>query len=252
MTTQKNWWAPVRSGLVMDREAKHYRKMRNALWLFLYLLLNADRASGAMVRKIKTICADMGQERDTVVRWLRTLRRTGYIETASTGRCLSIQIQKWRKLGEVGNMPLQKLEESNTRGDKNPTSESLPHGSNDAQARENPPMPSDPIDISIKRSLLKNDIDNLKNMKTKSPTMWAFKPKSKEDLLALDLAKSLDDEKNLALYISVSRKYPEALLRKILGDVKEIPAHKIRKSRGALFNFLIQRHARKVSHHPGR
>ena len=65
---------------------------------------------------------------------------------------------------------------------------------------------------------------------------------TKEELLARDLAGGLDDETNLGFYLSVCRKYPEEFLRKIYGQVKEIPLNKIKKSRGALFNYLIQKH----------
>ena len=47
---QKQWWAPVWKGLVMDMEAKHYRKMKNAVWLYLYLLLNANRRTALLMR----------------------------------------------------------------------------------------------------------------------------------------------------------------------------------------------------------
>ncbi len=65
---------------------------------------------------------------------------------------------------------------------------------------------------------------------------------TKEELLARDLAAGLDDELNLRFYLSVCRKYPEEFLRKIYSQIKEIPLNKIRKSRGALFNYLIQKH----------
>jgi hypothetical protein len=68
---------------------------------------------------------------------------------------------------------------------------------------------------------------------------------TKEELLARDLAAGLDDESNLRFYLSVCRKYPENFLRKIYGQVKEIPLNKIKKSRGALFNYLIQKHDKK-------
>jgi hypothetical protein len=68
-----------------------------------------------------------------------------------------------------------------------------------------------------------------------------FEPRSKEELLALDLARDLDDLPNLACYISLTKKYPEYLIRRTLAVVKAVPQNKIRKSRGALFNFLIRR-----------
>ena len=75
----------------------------------------------------------------------------------------------------------------------------------------------------------------------------SFKPKNAEELLAWDLANDLEDLEGLPLYISYSRRYPEALLRKVLGVVKEIPDNKIKKSRGALFNYLIQKHGKKTT-----
>ncbi len=65
---------------------------------------------------------------------------------------------------------------------------------------------------------------------------------TREELLARDLAAGLNDEANLRFYFSVCRKYPEELLRKTYGQVKEIPFDKIKKSRGALFNYLIQKY----------
>ena len=69
-----------------------------------------------------------------------------------------------------------------------------------------------------------------------------FEPQTKEELLALDLAHALDDLPNLACYISLTKKYPEYLMRRTLAVVKAIPQVKIRKSRGALFNYLIKKH----------
>jgi DNA-binding MarR family transcriptional regulator len=89
--------------------------------------------------------------------------------------------------------------------------------------------------------IIKNiDIDN-KNLLDENP-----KPNSREELLALDLAQALKDRSGFSLYLSYAKKYPESLLRKILGEVKEIPDHKIKKSRGALFNYLIQKHDQKT------
>ena len=65
---------------------------------------------------------------------------------------------------------------------------------------------------------------------------------TREELLARDLAAGLDDEENLRFYLSVCRKYPEEFLRKTYSQVKQIPEKKIKKSRGALFNYLIQKH----------
>jgi hypothetical protein len=67
----------------------------------------------------------------------------------------------------------------------------------------------------------------------------------------LDLAEALEDRKNLPFYLWLSRKYPESLLRQILGEVKEIPLEKIHKSRAALFNYLLTKYARRAFKNPG-
>jgi hypothetical protein len=89
MATRKRWWAAVWSGLVVDPEAKHWQRMKHAVWLYLYLVLHANRQTGFLVRKVRTIAADMGVKRGTVHRWLKVLRMHGYIVTVNTGRYLA-------------------------------------------------------------------------------------------------------------------------------------------------------------------
>lgn len=89
------------------------------------------------------------------------------------------------------------------------------------------------------------DIKKFSNSVIKSSK--EFRPRTREELLAFDIAKELNDLKALRLYLSYVKKYPESLLRKILGEVKEIPLKKIKKSRGALFNHLIKKYAQKTS-----
>jgi biotin operon repressor len=103
------------------------------------------------------------------------------------------------------------------------------------------------IDTNDNKRIKNNtNIDKGKNWAPKFKTFKEFKPRTREELLAVDLAKALDDYKGLLLYISFAKKYPESLLRKILGQVKEIPQEKIKKSRGALFNYLVQRNNGKL------
>ncbi len=88
------------------------------------------------------------------------------------------------------------------------------------------------------------NIDNIdKNGKwfPKNKALKEFQPRTREELLAVDLAVALDDYQGLPLYISLAKKYPEAFLRNILGQVRGIPQEKIKKSRGALFNHLVQK-----------
>ena len=77
-----------------------------------------------------------------------------------------------------------------------------------------------------------------------SSEKFSFKPESREELLALDLAQGLDDLENLPLYLSFARNYPESLLRMILGEVKEIPPQKLKKGRAALFCYLLKKYGK--------
>jgi len=91
---------------------------------------------------------------------------------------------------------------------------------------------------------INNDIDRVKKNKSGFGSLRGFKPKTREELLALDLARGLNDLQGLSLYLSYAKRYPETVLRKALAEVRRIPAHKIKKSRGALFNHIIQKYAR--------
>lgn len=57
--------------------------------------------------------------------------------------------------------------------------------------------------------------------------------------LANEIAETLNDRDALPLYLMFARKYQEAFLRKVLAKVMSIPESKIRKTRGALFTFLV-------------
>jgi biotin operon repressor len=97
-----------------------------------------------------------------------------------------------------------------------------------------------------KRIIYINNIDKRKTKPAELKKFKEFKPKTREDLLALDLARDLDDYQGLPFYISISRKYSESFLRGILGQIKSIPSEKIKKSKGALFNHLVQRYGKKT------
>jgi len=74
-------------------------------------------------------------------------------------------------------------------------------------------------------------------------------PTDGEEKLARELAKALDDERNLAFYRYAVTHYPEAFLRKTLSIVKDVPYEKIRKSRGALFNYLLHQYGAESQSH---
>lgn len=93
-----SWWIHLWAGLVRDPTAKHHRTMGNAIWLYLYLLISANRNDGVVLRRLETISEQTGFSQRTVARWLQELREKGYITSTSNGRSLRILITKWRPI----------------------------------------------------------------------------------------------------------------------------------------------------------
>jgi hypothetical protein len=60
-----------------------------------------------------------------------------------------------------------------------------------------------------------------------------------EAALANEIANTLQDRDALPLYLKYAKQYQEAYLRRILSKVMNIEERKIRKTRGALFTFLV-------------
>ena len=66
--------------------------------------------------------------------------------------------------------------------------------------------------------------------------------KTKPKKLAQELADTLSDQESLPFYRDLVGKYSEEFLRKKLQKVMSIPTNQIRKTRGALFTYLINQH----------
>jgi hypothetical protein len=248
--TQKQWWAPVWKGLVMDTEAKHYRTMKNAVWLYLYLLLNANRKTGLLFRKIETISNGLGVTRDTAFRWLKVLRSGGYIETVNTGRSLTIQVTRWKALAGVGKTHLKKSEISNFREGKYATSPQARLRAIPPRIKAVPVLATGSNETKMQINIMNDPRGGIDN----KPTERGFTrigASLLQELLAQELAKGLNDAAGINLYRSYSAKYPEWLLRKVLVEVEAMPLEQITKGRGALFNYLVQHYAKGVTENPG-
>ena len=70
---------------------------------------------------------------------------------------------------------------------------------------------------------------------------------TKENLLAQDIANLLNAQEHIKTYLHYAHTYPEDFLRKILSEVKLTPLHKIKKSRHALFTYLIHYYAKSLT-----
>lgn len=69
-----------------------------------------------------------------------------------------------------------------------------------------------------------------------------FLMSTREGALAKELAEKLNDTKNIRYYISVALDHSERFLRDIYRKVQETPEHRIKKSRGALFAYLVKKY----------
>ena len=67
--------------------------------------------------------------------------------------------------------------------------------------------------------------------------------KTREQSLAEEIARAFNDVEGIGLYLDYCRRYPETIIRRAYGEVKELPDSAIRRSRGALFNYLVQKYA---------
>lgn len=70
--------------------------------------------------------------------------------------------------------------------------------------------------------------------------MNTFEPN--EVQLANEIADTLKDNGSIALFLTYCRKYKEVFLRDMLERVMSLPQQQIKKSRGALFTFLVNQH----------
>ncbi len=62
--------------------------------------------------------------------------------------------------------------------------------------------------------------------------------------LAHEIAERLNDPDALSLYLSYAQTFPHEKLRELLNKVCSIPERNIRRTRGALFTFLVGQHKR--------
>lgn len=236
-------------------ESKHYRKMRSAIWLILYLAKKADRKTGELRTNLEAISSDMGIPRITIQRWLKILRSGGYVQTGRTGRLLAIRIRFNNDTLGSSRMMHQTPQKWNIKHIKNDAVHNQGNCLKTANLKQNMTthkknQKASPIESINNKLNIDIDRENPLSQPSDSRFSNGQRPESKEELLALDLATGLDDIKGLPLYISYVRKYPEHLLRRILGVVKEIPSEKVKRSRGALFNYLVQKHGHQNKNNP--
>lgn len=65
---------------------------------------------------------------------------------------------------------------------------------------------------------------------------------TREGMLANEFAEGLNDKKSLRFYFSMALEHSERYLRDIYRKTMDTPEHRIKKSRGALFAYLVKKY----------
>jgi len=211
-------WYWVNKSIIFD-----YAKKVKATGVMVYSFLACltDKNQNCFPSQ-KYISEKLGYSRATVNRTLKALESNGLIRTEKLDKrhCAYYLLK-------VGCHDMKLPEQDGFTGETNvtPTDTSEFHQS---YTNDN--------DLLINNN--KIDIDSVKNSNK------GFNPLTREECIAHDLADSLNDHENIAQYLSYTQRFSESFLRGILGNVMEIPDEKIRKSRAALFNHIINNHDR--------
>jgi hypothetical protein len=97
----KDFNAGLRGGLF---EAQHYERMGAAVWLYGWLILRQTRQEGTLGFVLggkpvtyREIEEETGFGRKTLERWMRVLRRNGYIETRAVASGIIVKVTKAKK-----------------------------------------------------------------------------------------------------------------------------------------------------------
>lgn len=76
-----------------------------------------------------------------------------------------------------------------------------------------------------------------------SPQAINYHPQTEEDKLAVKIATEFADFTHLPVYVAFCRRYPLPVIRKAFEATQRFPPEKIRKSKGALFIYLVKHYA---------
>jgi ribosome maturation protein Sdo1 len=74
-----------------------------------------------------------------------------------------------------------------------------------------------------------------------------WKPKTKRDHIALMIAKAFDDLHQIKLYTNYCKKYSLTTVYRAFSEAKSFPEERIKKSRKAIFFYLVKRYAHQTN-----
>lgn len=84
--------------VIAHPQARHYIRMKNAIWLYLYLISFANPKNGKFTSQLSDIAANTGYSVETIQSWLGHLRKQHYVSMKKQGSQLIFKINQWRNL----------------------------------------------------------------------------------------------------------------------------------------------------------
>jgi hypothetical protein len=195
--TNQNPFGPLFQEIVAEPQAKHYRRMRNAVWLYLYLMICANPKTGKLTACVSDIAESMGHSEATISSWLGHLRKWHYVSLEKQKKSLYLKINQWKDI----------------------------------------------IDVPQRATLSQTNeaIKGRKKTLPKAPAKDVLPPEPVK--MAQQIAGEFQAVSSFPYFEKLCRSYPRELILKAYNKTKAIPAEKIKKSRGALFVYLVKKYA---------
>jgi len=151
--------------------------------------------------------------------------------------------RKIRQLSRLGLLKIERRKDRCLYSLLNPDVSSPLHPCSGRATRD---VASDDTNKNKRTRINNNNNDGNKNFATDDGSYKEFKPKTKEDLLALDMAEAVGDFKSLPLYLNYARTLPEPVIRELISWIKSVPQKRIKRSPAALFNSVIKKYVKKT------
>lgn len=194
-------FGPLFQGLVADPKAKHYHRMKQAVWLYLYFIAFSNLKTGKLTGRLSDIARDMGLPEETLRSWLGHLRKWYYVMAEKQGDEALFKISRWKNIAT-------ELETT-----VSPQKEKL---------KRNTGRRIEPIQTDSGEERKVHDVSGL----------------------AHEIALALEEPDSQTYFEEMCRRYPDRIIQKSLEKARAVPMEKIKKSRGALFAYLVKKYAR--------
>jgi hypothetical protein len=195
MTFQSN--SPISNllkKLTVDSEAKHYHRLKSAVWLYLFILSSVNPRSGRLMITVPDIAAQTGIKEETVSSWLGHLRKWNYVSAKRQEESLLLKISGWKLESKNVEEPIQQTRKSTSKGRKK----------------------------SSKKTALERSFP------------------SEPEKLAKKITEELQTSQSLIYFERLCKAHPRDIILKAFAEATSIPQEKIKKSRAALFAYLVK------------